>query len=140
MKKFILLSIFISLFISSSSFSADVVYQPGRFPQLFENQKITSGNSSTSSAIYIGDAQGNFSVQYDLSGPGDLKIEYLLSHDGSTYLEPSSASDISANVTNSTSPDIISFSPELAETLKIKVSETTSSSNVTSFNLWLGRQ
>jgi len=132
--------LFLFLFFPALGFSSDVVYQPGRFPQLFENQKVTSGSSETSEAIYIGDAQGNFSVQYDLSGPGDLKIEYLLSLDGSTYLEPASASDISANATNSTSPDIISFSPELAETIKIKVTETTSSSNVTSFNLWLGRQ
>lgn len=128
------------IFTASSSFGADTVSYPGSFPKIFDNVKVTAGSSKTSEAIYIGDAQGNFSIQYDLSGAGDLKIEYLLSHNDLTWITPSSASVISANATDSTSPDIISFSPSLAETIKIKVTETTSSDNVTSFNLWLGSQ
>lgn len=122
------------------SVSAETIKLSGRFPKLFDSQKITAGSSATSESVYIGDAEGNFSVQYNLSGSGDLKIQYLLSLDGTSYLTPSSASSISSNVTSSSSPDIISFSPELAENIKIKVTETSSSDNVTSFNLWLGRQ
>lgn len=131
---------FVLILVASICLAAEVVYQPGRFPKVFDSIKVKAGTSNSTSPVYIGDTQGNFSIQYDLSGPGNLKIEYLLSLDGSTWLIPDSASVISANATNSTSPDIVDFSPELAETLKIKVTEISTSDNVTSLDLWLGRQ
>jgi len=130
----------ILLLTGTVSNSAEMVYFPGRFPKVFDSIKVKAGTSNSTSAVYVGDGQGNFSIQYDITGPGNLRIEYLLSLNGSTWLEPSGASDISANATNATSPNIVSFSPELSETMKIKVTEISTSDNVTSLDLWLGRQ
>lgn len=101
--------------------------------KLFDAQSIAASGNSSQPAQAIDlqryAANGFFSLQYLITGDGTAKIEYNLSNDGSTWLEPSSATDIGSSLTKTTGPgadgkDILSFSPELARFLKIKVTET----------------
>ena len=123
---------------------AETVFPSARFPQIFSSQAVTNGTSETSSAEYIGDSNGDFSIQYYVAGSGTVKVEYLLSLDGTNYLEPSSASDIATGITNSSGPnsdgrDIVTFDTELGEYMKIKVTETGGTNNAT-VDMYLGRQ
>jgi hypothetical protein len=97
--------------------------------KLFSTESVASGGTSSQPAEGI-DLQrfaqnGNFSLQYLITGTGTLKLEYLLSHDGANYIEPTGATDIGSSLTATTGPDsdgkdILSFKPMLARYLKIK--------------------
>lgn len=116
--------------------------------KLFDAQSIAASGNSSNPGNGI-DLQrfaqnGFFSVQYLITGTGTAKIEYNLSNDGATYIEPTSATDIGSSLTATTGPgsdgkDILSFSPELARFMKIKVTETGGAQAVV-VTLWLAIQ
>jgi hypothetical protein len=96
---------------------------------------ITKNTSVTSGAIPLGEIAQNgiFSLEYLITGDGTIKIEYLLcsTKDG-TYVEPTSAVDIASGLTKNSGTsghDIISFEPEMAPWMKLKVTETGTSSD-----------
>jgi len=66
--------------------------------------------------------QGIFAINYTLSGSGTAKIEYLVSDDEVNWRDPSKGSDIASGLTAGS--DKLSFSPELANAMKIIVTET----------------
>lgn len=96
---------------------------------------ITKNTSVTSGAIPLMEIAQNgiFSLEYLITGDGTVKIEYLLcSTEHGTYIEPSTATDIASGLTKtsgSSGQDIISFNPEMAPWLKLKVTETGTSEN-----------
>lgn len=116
--------------------------------KLFAAQSIAASGNASQPGEAI-DLQrfaqnGFFSVQYLITGDGTAKIEYNLSNDGATFIEPSSATDIGSSLTKTTGPgsngkDILSFSPELARWMKLKVTETGGAQAVV-VTLWLAIQ
>ena len=140
--KFLLVGLLFLLVWPSVGFTGNIVGMPGRFLPVLESIEI-NGSSFTSDIVYIGDAQGIFSLQYDISGGGTVKLEYLISLDETNYIEPSSASDIATGLTASSGPggdgqDIVSFTPILGEYLKIRATE--SDASATTVTVYLGRQ
>lgn len=114
--------------------------------KLFDAQSIAASGNASSIAIDLQRyaMNGFFSVQYLITGDGTLKLEYNLSHDGATYIEPSSASDIGSSLTKTTGPgangkDILPFSPELSQYLKIKATET-GTAQAAVLTLWIAIQ
>jgi len=84
---------------------------------------------------------GSFSLQLEITGSGTAKFEYLLSNNGADYLEPSTASDIVASFTATSGPDsdgktLLSFRPEPARYIKIRMVETGAANSITG-NAWL---
>ena len=97
---------------------------------LFVSETITRNTAESSVAIDLREVaqDGIFSIEYYITGSGTLKIEYsLCSIKGGTYIEPTSGADIASGLTSSSGTsgrDIVTFNPELAPFLKIKVTET----------------
>lgn len=96
---------------------------------------ITKNTSVTSGAIPLTEIAQNglFSLEYLITGDGTVTIEYLLcSTEHGTYVEPSTATNIATGLTKSSGTsghDIITFNPEMAPWMKIKVTETVNSSD-----------
>ena len=93
--------------------------------RVFNSEALTSGGTSTSSAIDLGSKanSGYFSLQYTKTGSGVVKVEYLLSNDGKTFVTPSTALDIVTAIAAGSQADLISFSPEPARWMQIKITE-----------------
>lgn len=93
--------------------------------KVFTAESLSAAGTATSSAIDLGNnaQNGNFSLQYSKTGNGVVKVEYLLSNDGVTYAEPSTAVDIVAAIAAGAQSDLISFEPEPARWMKIKITE-----------------
>ena len=101
--------------------------------RLFTSQSISASANATSNPLDLRNiaTNGFFSVQYTLTGTGTAKIEYNLSNEDAmtNLLEPTSAADIASGLTATSGPgadgkDVVSFAPELARWLRIKVTET----------------
>ena len=96
---------------------------------------ITKNTSVTSGAFDLREVaqDGVFSLEYLITGDGTVKIEYLLCSTATgTFVEPSTAVDIASGLTKTSGTsgrDIITFNPELAPFMKIKVTETSNSRN-----------
>jgi hypothetical protein len=116
--------------------------------KLFDAQSIAASANASQPAEGI-DLQrfaqnGFFSLQYLITGTGTCRIEYNLSNDGSTYIEPTSSTDIGSSLVATSGPggdgkDILTFSPELARYLKIKVTETGGAQAVV-VTIWIAMQ
>ena len=112
------------------------------FGHILVNQTIAAGASVVSEAVRIRDfaRNGNFSLGLYLTGAGGkIDAQYLLSLDGTNYVVPSAATSIvsSFSTTSGTSGrDIISFCPEVAPFLKVRLVETAMVSTATA-NAWL---
>lgn len=100
--------------------------------RLFNAESISASGSSTSSAIDLGNyaKNGYFSLHLQVTGSGTVKAEYLLSNVNATSLfkEPSTAVDITSTFGATSGPDsdgidLISFEPEPARWMKIKITE-----------------
>jgi hypothetical protein len=87
--------------------------------------------------------EGIFSIDYTITGSGTAKIEYLLcATAGGTFVEPSAAADIASGLTSTSGTsgrDLITFEPEMAPFMKIKVTETGGAQAVVP-TLWLNVQ
>jgi len=96
---------------------------------------ITKNTSVTSGAFDLKEVaqDGIFSIEYLITGDGTVKIEYLLCSTATgTFVEPSTAVDIASGLTKTSGTsgqDIITFNPELAPFMKLKVTETGTSSD-----------
>jgi len=100
-------------------------------------QTIAAAGVYTSAAIDLNQMKpcGYFGLQYTITGTGTVKIQYLLSNDGTTYVVPDAASDIGTSLTASSGAGsdgkgYLSFSPECARYMKIRVTETGASTGV----------
>ena len=118
--------------------------QPIKVVELFHAVTVTGSGNVTSAAVDLNRVAngGFFSIQYAVTATGapTLKFEYLLSNDGTNFLEPSSASDIATGVTKASGPgsdgkDVVSFAPEPARWMKIKVTESAAAD--ATLTLWL---
>lgn len=103
--------------------------------EIFSAKALNPGQSVESQAVDLGAIcrNGIFSIQYAITGDGILKIEYLLSLNRVVYITPSTAREIASGLTKASGPnedgvDILSFEPELARWIKIRVTETTGTS------------
>ena len=107
----------------------------------FNAVAVVKSTSSYSEVIDVKSLanSGNFSVEWTTVGTGTGKIEYLICStiDG-TFIEPSGASDIKASM--AAGHDGIAFTPVLAPYMKLKISETAGSSNITAFTVYLNIQ
>jgi hypothetical protein len=100
--------------------------------QLFNAESISASGDSTSTAIDLGNyaKNGYFSLHLQVTGSGTVKAEYLLSNINTTsmFKEPSTAVDITSTFGATSGPDsdgvdLISFLPEPARWMKIKITE-----------------
>jgi len=100
--------------------------------RVFNAEALTASGTSTSDPINLNNRanMGFFCLQYTISGSGTVKIEYLLSIDGTNYNEPSTAVDIGSGLTAATG-QLLSFEPEPAQFMKIKITETGGASTAT---------
>ncbi len=113
--------------------------------KLFTGTSIAASGSLASEAVDLRRCAPNgvFSVYFIITGDGTAKIEYLLCPtENGAYIEPST--DIASSQTKTSGPDanginLVSFNPELAPFMKIKITETGASSAITP-NLWLNVQ
>ena len=105
--------------------------------KVFNAEALSTSGTATSSAIDLGSTaqNGNFSLQYSKTGVGVVKVEYLLSNDGDTFAEPSTGVDIVAAVATGTQSDLVSFEPEPARWMKIKITEDGTDTAV--FTAWV---
>ena len=107
---------------------------------------ISASASSTSSAIDLAELVGDnsrairpdgfFSLQYTITGDGTAKIEYLLSNDETTWVEPDAATDIATGLVKTSGAGgdgkgFVSWTQDVSKSMKIKVTETGTSSAVT---------
>ena len=115
--------------------------------KLFTGTSIAASGSLTSVIVDLRNAAPNglFSVYLIMAGSGTAKVEYLLcmTEEG-TFLEPSTASDIASSQTATSGPGsdgktLISFEPELAPFMRIRITETGASQAITP-SLWLSVQ
>lgn len=109
---------------------------------LFSTETVTKNTNESSVAVDLTQIaqDGIFSVLYTITGSGTAKIEYTVcaTKDG-TFIEPSGASDIASGLTSSSGTsgvDLVSFEPELAPFMKIKLTETGTAADVV-VDLWL---
>jgi len=141
MKKILALRFLTIIFVVLFVFSSVALADQRKNIKVFKTHNavtIAAGGSSTSAAIPLDEYRpdGYFSIQVDLSGDGTAKFEYLLSNDEVTYIDPTGATDIGSGLTKTggvagDGTEHYSFSPELAKSMKIIVTETGSSSSVT---------
>ena len=105
--------------------------------KIFTAEALLTAGTATSSAIDLGNKAhtGHFSLQYSKTGSGVVKVEYLLSNDGKTYAEPSTGVDIVSAIAAGAQSDIISFSPEVARWMQIKITEN--GTNTAAFTGWI---
>jgi hypothetical protein len=85
---------------------------------------------------------GVFAIKYTVTGDGTVKFEYnVCEKDDGTFIEPSGASDIASSITKTSGTsgvDVVSFEPEIAPFMKIKVTETgTSNAAVVTLDLFI---
>ena len=103
---------------------------------LFNSETITKNTAKSSVAVDLREVaqDGIFSIEYCITGSGTAKIEYnLCSIKAGTYIEPTSGLDIASGLTSSSGTsgrDIVTFNPELAPFMKIKVTETGTAADV----------
>ena len=110
--------------------------------KLFDSETITKDTNESSVAVDLREVaqDGTFSLDYYITGDGTLTLEYTLcaTKDG-TFIESSHASDIATGLTKTSGTsgrDVIPLEPELSPFMKIKVTETgTSSDAVITLNL-----
>jgi len=105
--------------------------------KIFDIVEIAAGENEISQVLDLKSFVmiGYFSLQIRLTGNGTGKFEYQLSLDDQTYVTQS-ANVISSNFTKTSGPggdgkDIISFEPEPASTLRIKVTEIGTTDSIT---------
>jgi hypothetical protein len=97
---------------------------------------IAANGNYTSGAIDLREIvqNGIFSLEYLITGDGTCKIEYFLcSTKGGTYVEPTTAQDIGSGLTKTSGTsgrDVITFTPEMAPFMKLKVTETGEANSV----------
>jgi len=100
--------------------------------RLFNAESVSASGSSTCSAIDLGNyaKNGYFSLHLQVTGAGTVKAEYLLSNinDSDMFKEPSTAVDITSTFGATSGPDsdgidLITFEPEVARWMKIKITE-----------------
>jgi len=115
--------------------------------KLFTGTSIAASGSLTSEVVDLRRIANNglFSAYFIITGDGTAKVEYLLcATENGTYIEPSTASDIASSQTKTSGPGsdgvvLVSFEPELAPFMKIKITETGTAQAITP-NLWLNVQ
>lgn len=99
---------------------------------LFTDEVVAAGASVESEILDLEAfaKEGYLSIQLALTDDGTVKVEYELSNTGAVYVTQSDADDIIVSGFTKTSgpgsdgKDVISFEPEPALKLKIKVTET----------------
>ncbi len=110
--------------------------------KVFNSKTISSGSSEKSAEIPLYLANGNCSLQVEVTGDGTVKFEYELKNDiNADYLIPSDASAIATSITKSSGSDgngkdHFSFSVAPAIKAKIKATETGGANSVT-VTAWL---
>ena len=110
--------------------------------KIFDSEVLAASGTATSAVIPLDEikSDGFFSIQFEATGSGTLTTEYQLSNnDGldnkpGTYLTPTGASDITTAA--AAGNDIISFNPELAKKMKIKITEAGGANSIT-VSAWL---
>ena len=106
---------------------------------LFTKEVVIAGASAESEVIDLKAyaQEGYFSVQLAVTGDGTLKVEYELSNTGFDFVTQSASGDIIiSGFTKLSGPgsdgkDIISFEPEPALRMRIKLTETGGADSVT---------
>jgi len=139
----------LSLIFAWQTSAQEAVSAPMHRIQVFDAEEVAasanaSGPTAPNAYIDFSDyngVMGNFSLQYTITGDGTCKFEYLMSNDNTNYLEPSTADDIGSGLTKTSGPasdgkDILYFNPEIADRMKIKVTETGGANSVT-VTAWL---
>jgi len=100
--------------------------------QVFNAEAVGLGASVESAVIDINAyaEEGFFSLQVEVTGTGTAKFEYMISNNGADYITQTAAADVivadfvATSGPGSDGKDIISFEPEPAAKMKIKVTET----------------
>jgi len=138
MKKLILTIILLCF--APFAFAGDLV----EVKQVFTTQTVAASGAKDSKPINLNDYMpyGVFSLQATITGSGTCKFEYVLSLNGTDFREPLTATDIATGQTASSGPEsdgkiYVSFRPELGKYMKIRVTETGTSSSVI-ISAWLG--
>lgn len=86
-----------------------------------------SGNSTSDIDLRRMNAEGFFSIQYQITGDGTVTIDYLESNDGSNFVDPEDDIDTGFTKTggpNSDGIDLQPFEPNLCGVLRIRITET----------------
>ena len=104
------------------------------FFKVFDAVEITKNTNTTSEGITLGYNHRKHSLYYKITGNGTAKIEYLASADGETYVLMSTAIAENKTVSTGEQSDGVHFD-ELdmipCEAIKLKVTETGTSANIT---------
>ena len=105
--------------------------------KVFSAEALAAAGTATSSSYDLGNKahSGYFSLQYSKTGVGVVKVEYLLSNDGKTFAEPSTGVDIVSAIATGAQSDVISFRPEPARWMQIKITED--GTDTAAFTAWL---
>jgi len=107
---------------------------------LFSSESVAASGSATSAVTDLKrfrDFNGNFAIQYAISGSGTVKFEYESSIDGTNYIQPTGSADIATGLSASSGPgsdgkDIADFTvAEACRYIRVKVTETGTSDAAT---------
>ena len=107
---------------------------------IIDGETIAASGDYTSGAIDLSTKyiNGEFSLQFALTGDGTATIEYLVSNDGVTFLNPTGSTDIVSSFTSASGTagkDLLKIpiveDVIIAKFIKIKVTETSTTDSIT---------
>lgn len=105
--------------------------------RVWEDQSISAGASLLSQRFNLGqwsDIDYAFGLHVEISGDGTGQLQYAVSGSNNNYMI--GGTDIVTAHTSATGVKVYSFTPELAQWLKIKVIETSTTDAIV-INAWL---